>query len=112
MKADDSAPGDQPAGEVGSRRGHEEGVRRRAGTEGPGDDEIAEEAEDPARQRGRAHHGGGARHRATGRGGGRLRRRCFGVVDADREVRAHRPSARRAEVPMEALNLDSLDGAR
>jgi hypothetical protein len=41
-----------------------------------------------------------------------LRRRCFGVVDADREVRAHRPSARRAAVPMKTLNLDSLDGAR
>jgi hypothetical protein len=41
-----------------------------------------------------------------------LRRRRFGVVDADREVRAHRRSARRAAVPMKALNLDSLDGAR
>ena len=54
--------------------------------------------------------------RATARravGGGRLRRRCFGVVGADREVRAHRPFARRAAVPIDRRsNLDSLDGAR
>jgi hypothetical protein len=72
---------------------------------------ITEEAEDPARQRGRAHHGGGARHRAAGRRGGRLRRRVsVSSTPIGRSALTGRPLG--AAVPDEGLNLDSLDGAR
>ena len=62
---------DEPPEEVRQAERHEEGVGRDAGAEGPGDHEVAQEAEDPAGQGGGAHHGGRARHGAPGAGRGR-----------------------------------------
>jgi hypothetical protein len=54
----------QPPQQVGQPEGHEEGVRRRPGAEDLGDRQVAQEAENPARQGGGANDGRGPHHPA------------------------------------------------
>ena len=95
MKADERAPSaTRRRRRFGRRKATKKASVTRPGAEGPGDHEVAEEAEDPAGQRGGAHHGGRARHRAPG-----ARRRRGGAVAAVGSVSVRRRPPRSGDAP-------------